>query len=67
MEYTRGRYHTLLKSEDRKFDVEAELIYNRAYDTMESMRKIVVVLLGRIVEALRETSHERDVSGQLRL
>lgn len=67
LEYTRSRYHTLLKSDERKFDVEAELIYNKTYDSMESMRSIVVALLGRVIDALRETTRERDTSGQLRL
>ena len=67
LEYTRGRYHSLLQSDERKFDVEAELIYHRSYDSMESMRKIVVALLGRNVEALRETAKEREGAAQLKL
>jgi regulator of replication initiation timing len=50
-----------------KFDVETELIYNKTYDSMESMRKIVITLLGRIIETIREQIKEKEANTQLKL
>jgi hypothetical protein len=59
LEFTRGKHQGLLKSDLKKFDVQTDLIYNKAYDSMESMRKILMILLNRIVGLFRDQIRDK--------
>ncbi len=67
IEYTRGKYQTLLKSDIKKFEIETELLYNKSYDSMESMRKIVGILINRSISMFRDQIKDKETLGQLRL
>lgn len=47
--------------------MQTELIYHKSYDTIESMRRIVMVLLNRIVGMFRDQIRDKELVGQLRL
>ena len=63
LEYSRGRQRDLVS--ERRFDLDAELLYNKSYDSMEAMRRFLKLFLGKTGVIIKEQLKDKEGINQL--
>ena len=51
---------------ERRFDLDTELLYNKAYDSLEVIRKFLKLFLGKTTAVMHEQLKSREAIAQLK-